>query len=136
MKTGFSWVWNDQNFHPGKQLIGLGNKNSMRRIHFLLSRKLKIMERNEIKCIERKDGNNSGERPSHVGGISGDGKNWKQTTPKTIRQIEEYGGEFFVTRNFREVKVVAAVSKAGNKYLKTEADGYGPNNLLSLPECT
>ncbi|MGO7416641.1 DUF3892 domain-containing protein [Rhizobium ruizarguesonis] len=28
-----------------------------------------------------------------------------------------------------------AKSAAGNKYLKTTADGDQPNNLLSLPEC-
>lgn len=33
------------------------------------------------------------------------------------------------------VWVVVARSAAGNKYLKTEADGDAPNNLLSLPEC-
>ena len=30
---------------------------------------------------------------------------------------------------------VVAVSRFGNKYIKTEADGDQPNNLLSLPEC-
>lgn len=33
------------------------------------------------------------------------------------------------------VSVIVAVSRFGNKYLKTEADGEHPNNLLSLPEC-
>jgi len=27
------------------------------------------------------------------------------------------------------------MSRFGNKYLKTVADGEQPNNLLSLPEC-
>ena len=31
--------------------------------------------------------------------------------------------------------VVVAVSRFGNKYLKTVADGDQPNNLLSLYEC-
>ncbi|MBA4156890.1 MAG: DUF3892 domain-containing protein [Gemmatimonadetes bacterium] len=31
--------------------------------------------------------------------------------------------------------MVAATSRFGKKYLKTEADGELPNNLLSLPEC-
>ena len=93
------------------------------------------MKRIEIKCIKKNDRNSPVERITHVGGKNSDGKNWKQTTSKTIQEIEEYEWEFFVTKNFREVKVVAAVSRTGNKYLKTEADGYEPNNLLSLPEC-
>jgi hypothetical protein len=31
--------------------------------------------------------------------------------------------------------VVVAVSRYGNKYIKTTADGEQPDNLLSLPEC-
>ncbi len=34
----------------------------------------------------------------------------------------------------REVKVVLATHE-GREYLKTEADGYAPNNLPNLPEC-
>ena len=33
------------------------------------------------------------------------------------------------------VDVIVAISRFGNKYLKTEADGEQPNNLLSLYEC-
>jgi hypothetical protein len=33
------------------------------------------------------------------------------------------------------VWVKVEVSRYGHKYLKTEADGEGENNLLSLPEC-
>ncbi|WP_414648332.1 DUF3892 domain-containing protein, partial [Dinghuibacter sp.] len=35
----------------------------------------------------------------------------------------------------RSVNVVVA-QRNGRKYLKTEADAYRPDNLLSLPECT
>lgn len=40
-----------------------------------------------------------------------------------------------MTRNGRAVDIIVAVSRFGNKYIKTEADGDQPNNLLSLPEC-
>ncbi|MFZ7094403.1 DUF3892 domain-containing protein [Primorskyibacter sp. 2E233] len=30
---------------------------------------------------------------------------------------------------------VATATRNGKKYLKTEADGAEPNNLLSLPRC-
>lgn len=43
--------------------------------------------------------------------------------------------EFFVRVGSREVRVIVAESRYGNKYIKTEADGEQPNNLLSLPEC-
>jgi hypothetical protein len=33
------------------------------------------------------------------------------------------------------VWVIIAVSPYGHKYLKTQADGEHPDNLLSLPEC-
>jgi len=35
----------------------------------------------------------------------------------------------------RRATIIVAVSRFGNKYLKTEADGEQPDNLLSLPEC-
>ena len=39
-----------------------------------------------------------------------------------------------------DVKVIVTTLTESNgakhKYLKTEADGYKPNNLLSLPSCT
>lgn len=40
-----------------------------------------------------------------------------------------------MTTNGQTAIVVVAVSRFGNKYIKTEADGEQPNNLLSLPEC-
>ena len=38
---------------------------------------------------------------------------------------------------FRQVvgKETSAVSRFGNKYIKTEADGDQPDNLLALYEC-
>jgi hypothetical protein len=51
-----------------------------------------------------------------------------------IKAIENRQWDFFVLVNGREVDVIVA-SHEGRKYLKTTADGYAPNNLLSLPEC-
>lgn len=42
---------------------------------------------------------------------------------------------FYVNVGGDKVKVITATSRYGNKYVKTEADGDEPNNLLSLPEC-
>ena len=56
-----------------------------------------------------------------------------------IAELEKPDGtrrwNFYVSVNSRSVWVIVA-SHSGRKYLKTEADGYAPNNLLNLPECS
>lgn len=52
-----------------------------------------------------------------------------------IRRIESGTDSFFTMVNNRSAEIVVA-SHNGRKYLKTDSDGYAPNNLLSLPECT
>lgn len=92
----------------------------------------------EITCINKSDRQNPHERISHVGGRVGSEKGngpWKITQESAIQGIESGKWSFYVTKNGSQVKVVVAVSRFGNKYLKTEADGEQPNNLLSLPEC-
>ncbi len=87
-----------------------------------------------IKCVNKSDRYNPHERITHVGGDSGGG--WRVTQEQAIAHIE--GGEwrFWVAPPGQEsVWVVVGVSRYGNKYLKTTADGEQPNNLLSLPEC-
>ena len=43
--------------------------------------------------------------------------------------------DFYVHAGGRTVSVIIATSAYGHKYLKTQADGEHPDNLLSLPEC-
>ena len=43
--------------------------------------------------------------------------------------------DFYVHAGGRTVWVIIATSAYGHKYLKTQADGEHPDNLLSLPEC-
>ena len=88
----------------------------------------------EIQCINKSDRDNAHERIRRVGGIGG-GSRWSITQEEAIALIENGKWTFFVRRNGQSVRVVVAVSRFGNKYLKTEADGEQPNNLLSLPEC-
>lgn len=88
----------------------------------------------QIQCINKSDRQNPHERITHVGGITD--KRWKITQEEAISYIENGEWAFWVSRaGAASVWVEVAVSRFGNKYLKTEADGDEPNNLLSLPEC-
>lgn len=87
----------------------------------------------QIKCINKQDRPNPWERITHVGGYAT--RHWKLTQQEAIRLIEDKTWNFWVSVSGKSVWVVVAVSRFGNKYLKTQADGEGENNLLSLPEC-
>lgn len=90
--------------------------------------------RTEIRCINKNPRNDPYTRITHVGG--GGLQRWKYTLADAIRRIESGQEAFYVSRPRGDtVAVVVAVSRYGNKYLKTTADGDEPNNLLSLPEC-
>lgn len=89
----------------------------------------------EIKCVNKSDRPNPHERILAVGGLNPDGRRWQLSQADAISSIESGQYSFYVQRGGHTVRVLVAVSRFGNKYLKTEADGDQPDNLLSLPEC-
>lgn len=89
-----------------------------------------------IECIHKTNRSSPHERIRSIGGTNGTGRGWRVSQARAIERIESGKEAFYVERPAGDrVKVVVAVSADGNKYLKTEADGDEPNNLLSLPEC-
>ncbi|MBX4895432.1 MULTISPECIES: DUF3892 domain-containing protein [Rhizobium] len=88
----------------------------------------------QIKCINKNPRNDIYHAITHVGGFTD--RQWKLTLDDAISKIERGEWAFYVDRPRGDrVWVEVAVSRFGNKYLKTDADGDEPNNLLSLPEC-
>ena len=88
-----------------------------------------------VSCINKSDRYNPWERITHIGGVNPNGTRWKLTQQEAIAGIENGTWAFYVMVGNHTVWLVVAVSRFGNKYLKTEADGDSPDNLLSLPEC-
>lgn len=93
--------------------------------------------RHRVECINKDDRLDPYTRITHIGGSAGGagGNGWKITQAQAIEGIESDRWAFYVQRGGHEVDVVVAVSRFGNKYIKTTADGDSPDNLLSLPEC-
>ena len=86
----------------------------------------------QILCINKGDRSNPHERILSVGGVNQEGTRWKLTQEQAITGIEAGRWQFYVSVNGSSVWVIVAMSRYGNKYLKTTADGEHPNNLLSL----
>jgi len=88
----------------------------------------------EVKCIKKTNRTDPHERIHGIGGQNADGSRWYLPLNDAIAGIEAGKWNFYTSVAGKSVWVVVA-SNNGHKYLKTEADGVHPNNLLSLPEC-
>lgn len=89
------------------------------------------MGRYQVTCINKRGNHyDPHERIQYIGQQG----NWKLSEDSAISRIESQKDSFFVLVGGKSVEVIVAVHN-GRKYLKTEADGYAPNNLLNLDEC-
>lgn len=92
------------------------------------------MDRHQILCIQKSFRNSPHERIEFIGGLNSNGTRWKITQARAIQGIEEGKWQFYVNQNGYIVNVIIG-THLGNKYLKTQNDGLGVNNLLNLSEC-
>ncbi len=94
-----------------------------------------MMTTHQVTCINKRgDHYDAHERISHIGGTNYNGTRWILSEDEAIKSMEEGKYQFYVSVNGRSVSVIIA-SHDKRKYLKTESDGYRPDNLLQLPEC-
>jgi len=89
-----------------------------------------VMAVYQVTCITKRGSHlNPHERIERIGGSG-----WSDTERQAIQNIKTGAKTYYVSVNGRAVAVIIAEHE-GREYLKTTADGYAPNNLLSLPEC-
>lgn len=87
------------------------------------------MAKLQVTCVNKRDRFNPHEKIQRIGGAG-----WSKPEEVAIQEIESGTNSFYVNVNGRDVDVIVA-THLGRKYLKTRADDYRPDNLLSLPEC-
>ena len=89
-----------------------------------------------VTCIVKRDRTSPHERIHSVGGRgqNGEGDPWLLTEDDAIEGIQSGRFRLWVSVDNKGVWVVVA-NHQGRLYLKTEADGFAPNNLLNLPTC-
>lgn len=92
----------------------------------------------KIICINKDNGDHYDPHLAitHLGWVNEEtGKRGKSTRLDMVAFIEK-GSSAYVKDSYGKIaRLVVRVSFAGNKYVKTVADGRETNNLLELPEC-
>ena len=89
----------------------------------------------QVRCITKRQHHNPHERIQGIGGTNSLGVRWWRAEDDAIHDVERDPDSYFASANGKSVRVVVATHN-GRKYLKTVTDGYEPNNLLSLPDCS
>lgn len=82
-----------------------------------------------VTCI-RRDGTDADRRIDGIGGVG-----FYHTIDQAIAFILNGTNQYWTHVQGKSVWVEVAYRPNGVAYLKTENDGFPPNNLLSLPEC-
>jgi hypothetical protein len=86
----------------------------------------------QVTCIVKRGGHyNPHERIEALGNATGQ---WMLSESEMITRIEGGVESFYTVVSGRRADIIVAAHN-GRKYLKTTADGYAPNNLLSLLDC-
>ena len=87
----------------------------------------------QITCIVKPNVNSPHEHITHVGNPT-DG--WKWTREAVIASIDAKTNTFYVQNSSGKRADVGVVRESGKiPYLRTHADGYWNDNLLSLNQC-
>ncbi|HEX3865065.1 MAG TPA: DUF3892 domain-containing protein [Stellaceae bacterium] len=95
-----------------------------------------MSSRYRISCVTRSDHLNHDRRIRLIGGVNADGSRWKISAEAAVSGIEAGRWSFYVSEAGRDVDIVIATSKYGNKYIKTADDrNLHPETLLALPQC-
>lgn len=89
--------------------------------------------RRQVTCITKRDRQSPHERIEGIGGAQS-GSSWYVPEDQAIRGIDDGSMSFYTNVGTHTAEVVVATHN-GRKYLKTTADGYSPDNLLSLSAC-
>ena len=88
----------------------------------------------QVTCItKRGDHYDPHERIQGIGGGTVFAR-WWRAEDDAIRDIEQDSLAYYTNVSGRTAWLIVATHN-GRKYLKTQEDGYRPDNLLSLPEC-
>ena len=88
----------------------------------------------QVMCINKRGNHyDAHERIQAIGGIH-DRYRWKDLEAAAIANVKRDPTSYYTEVNGKKAWVVVGIHK-GREYLKTQNDGYSPDNLLSLPEC-
>ena len=90
----------------------------------------------QVTCINKRGHHNPHERIQAIGGVVSvvSGVRWRNSEDRAITNVKRDPKSYYVSVGGHSVWVIVATHN-GREYLKTQNDGYSPDNLSSLPEC-